>query len=138
MWCLACGGGATEPVRACLTVEASPNLNLYEGQAHAVTLYLFPLTGTLGFEQAGVPDLIGGLNPPGSAGPAIPITVAPGEKRAFEEALPPTAVHVGIVVDYYRDAGDEEGTRRIVVPAHCGWFSTTRVALSPHDVLLEK
>ena len=125
-------------MRACLNVEASPNLNLYEGQPHAVTLYLFPLTGTLGFEQASVPDLIGGLTPPGSAGPAIPITVGPGEKRAFEEALPPAAVHVGIVADYFRDAGDEEGTRRVLVPAHCGLFSQTKVTLSPHDVLVEK
>lgn len=134
----ACAGGAPEPARACLTVQASPNLNLYEGQAHAVTLYLFPLTGTLGFEQASVPELIGGLTPPGAAGSPIPITVAPGEKREFEEALPPAAVHVGIVADYYRDAADEEGVRRVIVPAQCGWFSETHVTLSPHDVLVEK
>lgn len=137
-WLGACGGGVPEPVRACLTVQASPNLNLYEGQPHAVTLYLFPLTGTLGFEQVSVPELIGGLVPPGAAGAPIPITVAPGEQRAFEEALPAAAVYVGIVADYYRDAGDEEGTRRVVVPARCGLFSETKIALSPHDVLVEE
>jgi hypothetical protein len=42
------------------------------------------------------------------------------------------------VADYYRAAGDEEGTRRVVVPAKCGMFSETKVTLSPHDVLVEE
>lgn len=133
---LACGGsGAPEPRRACINVEASPNLNLYDGQAHAVTLYLYPLVGTLGFEQASVSDLLEGASPPGVAGPRVPVTVSPSEERSFEEAFPETAVYMGIVADYYRGPNDAEGSRRAVVPARCG-FRTPTITLSPQDLLV--
>ncbi len=133
---LACGGGgAPEPRRACINVEASPNLNLYDGQAHAVTMYLFPLVGTLGFEQASVSDLLEGATPPGLAGPRVPVTVSPGETRSFEEAFPESAVYMGIVADYYRGPNDAEGSRRAVVPARCGWRAP-RITLSPQDLLV--
>ena len=128
------GGGAPKPRGACIGVVASPNLNLYDGQAHAVTLYLYPLTGTLGFEQASVQDLLEGHSPPGAAGPPVSLTVGPGEQLEFEEALPPSAVYVGIVADYYRAPGDPEGRRRAVVPAKCSLLSTQRISLLPQEL----
>lgn len=128
--------GSPEPTRACLTLEGSANLNLYDGQPHAVTLYLFPLTGTLGFEQASVQDLLEGLTPPGAAGPPVSITVGPGEEREFEEALPPSAVYLGVVADYYRAPGDPEGRRRAVVPAKCSMLSTQRISLLPQELVV--
>jgi predicted component of type VI protein secretion system len=129
------GGGAPEPRRACVKVQASPNLNLYDGQPHAVTLYLYPLVGTLGFEQASVSDLLEGATPPGVAGPRVPVTIGPSEEQTFEEAFPETAVYTGIVADYYRGPNDPEGSRRAVVPSRCG-FRTPAITLSPQDLLV--
>ena len=70
---VACSG-PPKPRDVCLQVLASPNLNLYDGQAHAVTVYLYPLISPLGFEQARVDDLLEGASPPGVAGH----TVTPG------------------------------------------------------------
>jgi type VI secretion system VasD/TssJ family lipoprotein len=134
---VACGGAKMpKPREVCLQVQASPNLNLYDGQAHAVTVYLYPLISPLGFEQASVQDLLEGATPPGVAGPPVPITVGPGEQREFQEAFPQTAAYMGIVVDYYRAPGDPEGTRRAVVPAACGLFSSQSITLSPQDLLV--
>jgi type VI secretion system VasD/TssJ family lipoprotein len=131
---LACASGAPDPVRACLTLEGSENLNLYDGQAHAVTLYLYPLTSKLGFQEASIQDLLEGHQPPGAAGPPVPITIGPGELREFDEPLPPSAAFVGIVADYYRGPGDPEGERRIVVPAKCSLMRTKRIALLPQEL----
>jgi len=132
-----CGGAKMpKPRDVCLQVTASPNLNLYDGQAHAVTVYLYPLISPLGFEQARVEDLLEGANPPGVAGPPVPITVGPGEQKEFKEAFPQTAAYMGIVVDYYRAPGDAEGSRRAVVPAACSMFSSQAITLSPQDLLV--
>ena len=132
---VACGGGPPKPEPACVNVIASANLNLHDGQPHAVTLYLYPLIGTLGFEQASVTDLLEGATPPGVAGKPVTVTVAPSEERAFEEAFPHTAAYMGIVADYYRGPGDPEGTRRAVIEASCGWFPP-KITLSPTDLLV--
>ena len=131
-----CGAKMPKPRNVCLQVLASPNLNLYDGQAHAVTVYLYPLISPLGFEQARVEDLLEGASPPGVAGPPVAISVGPGEQREFREAFPPSAAYMGIVVDYYRAPGDAEGTRRAVVPATCGRFSSQTITLSPQDLFL--
>jgi len=131
---LACAGGAPEPVQACLTLEGSENLNLYDGQAHAVTLYLYPLNSKLGFEEASIQDLLEGNEPAGSVGKPVPITIGPGEQREFNHALPPSAAFVGIVADYYRGPGDPEGERRIVVPAKCSFLRTKRITLLPQEL----
>jgi type VI secretion system VasD/TssJ family lipoprotein len=129
--------GVPEPRRACLDVEASLNLNLHDGRAHSLTLYLYPLAGTLGFEQASVADLLDGATPPDVAGPRVPITVSPGEKRSLEETFPPPAVRMGILADYHRGPNDAEGARRAVVPIRCGWFAP-KITLSPQDLLVKR
>jgi type VI secretion system VasD/TssJ family lipoprotein len=134
----ACGGAKMpEPREVCLEVQASPNLNLFDGQAHAVTIFLYPLVSPLGFQQASVQDLLDGASPPGVAAPPVSITVGPGEQRSFQEAFPQTSTYMGIVVDYYRRPNDPQGSRRAVVPATCGWFSTPTITLSPQDLLVD-
>jgi type VI secretion system VasD/TssJ family lipoprotein len=134
----ACGGAKMPaPREVCLEVQASPNLNLFDGQAHAVTIFLYPLVSPLGFQQASVQDLLDGASPPGVAAPRVSITVGPGEQLPFQEAFPQTAIYMGIVVDYYRGPNDPEGSRRAVVPATCGWFSSPTITLSPQDLLVK-
>ena len=118
-------------------MNASPNLNLYDGQAHSVTLYLFPLVSPLGFEQASVRDLLDGEMPPGVAGPAVLLTIGPGEKRGFREVFPDNVAHVGIVVDYY-GASDSQGPIRAVVPVNCGESSSPRVTLAPQGIVIDR
>lgn len=133
--CSSCNGGGPEPRRACLTVTASPNLNLYDEQPHALTLYLYPLVGSLGFEQASVSDLLEGVTPPGVAGPRVAVTVGPGEQVSFEEAFPEAAAYMGVVAGYYRSPDAAEGSRRAVLPARCG-LRTPEITLSPRDLLV--
>lgn len=125
-----------EPRKVCIRYTASPNLNLYDGQPHAVTVYLYPLATTAGFEQASVEDLLEGATPPGVASSPVHFPVSPGQEGRFEDLFPGTTAQIGVVADYYRAPGDAEGTRRQVVPAKCGFFPPTLV-LSPSDVLLD-
>jgi type VI secretion system VasD/TssJ family lipoprotein len=142
---LACAAGVasqgacastTKPREVCLRYEASPNLNIYDGQPHAVTLYLYPLAATAGFEQASIEDLLGGSTPPGVLSSPVHFPISPGQGGKFEDLFPGTTAQIGVVADYYRAAGDAEGTRRQVIPADCGWFPPTLV-LSPTDLLLD-
>ena len=129
---------ATKPRKGCLKISASPSLNLYDGQPHALTVYLFPLASSMGFEQASVPDLLAGETPPGVVSKPVHLTVAPGEeKRRFEDLFPATTSQLGVVADYYRSPGDPEGTRTQVVPARCGWLRTPSLVLTSKDVYLK-
>ncbi len=132
--CLGCGT-KPEPVEACIELEANPNLNLFDRQPHPATLYLYPLNQRLGFEQMGVNDLLEGKEPPGKVGERIPTVVNPGERRVIEALFPDNTVYIGIVVDYYRAPGSQEGNRRVVLEADCGWGEPT-VVLGPRDVFL--
>jgi type VI secretion system VasD/TssJ family lipoprotein len=127
-----------KPVEACLRVNASPNLNLYDGQPHVVTLYLFPLSSTVGFEQTGVGDLLGGATPPGVEGSPVHVLIAPGEsKKKFEDFFPSSTTQIGVVADYYRSPVDPEGVRRQIVPARCGWWRKPKLRLSAKDLYRE-
>jgi len=132
--CLPACASRSRPTRACVVFSASSNLNLYDGQPHALTVYLYPLASSQGFEQANVDDLLGGATPPGVLAPPSPITIAPGEeKRTFEDLFPSQTTQIGVVADYYRAPGDPEGTRTQVVPARCG-MRKPKLALSAKDV----
>jgi predicted component of type VI protein secretion system len=115
-------------------VTASRDLNLFDGQPHAVTLYLYPLVNPLGFQQLSVGDLLEGETPPGTEGRPVSVTFTPGETRSLEQPLPATAEHLGVVADFYRARGDPEGIRKLVVPARCG-FRTPRVTLTSDQLL---
>ena len=126
-----------KPVEACLRVDASPHLNLYDGQPHVVTLYLFPLSSSVGFEQTSVDDLLGGATPPGVEGAPVHLSIAPGElKKTFEDSFPPATTQLGLVADYYRSPVDPEGSRVQIVPARCGWRKP-KLRLSARDLYRE-
>lgn len=72
VWLAAAACPVSEARRVCLEVVASPNLNLHDGQAHSLTVHLYPLVSPLGFEQTSVSDLLEGKSPPGMAGPSVP------------------------------------------------------------------
>lgn len=134
----ACGGGPPRGNRVCLAIQASPNLNLYDGQAHVVVLYLYPLENTLGFDRATVDDLLGSTTKlAGATGSRLELTVGPGQSLTFDETMPPLTSRVGVVADYYRAPGDPEGTRKAVVDAACGSFGKQKLSLSPRDLALE-
>ncbi len=131
--CLGCKSAAFS--EACIEFEANPNLNLFDGQPHPATLFLYPLNQRLGFEQTGVNDLLEGKDPPGKVAERVPMVVNPGERRAIEEPFPDTTVFIGIVVDYYRAPGSQEGSRKVVLEAKCSWRQPT-VVLGPRDVFV--
>ena len=137
VWGIACAS-TPEPREFCMRVNASPNLNIFEGQAHVVALYVYPLQSSLGFQQLSVGELLTGTSPSGAAGRHLQVTVAPGQELDFKESFPPSTREVGIVADYYRAPGDPEGQRKGVVKARCGWCSKAEITLAPKDLLLKQ
>lgn len=131
-----CGSNPLRPREACLVVEASPSLNLYDGQAHALNLLLYPLTGPTGFEQASIEDLVGGRGVDGLAGPPISVMMSPGEIREVRELFPATTAFLGVVADYYQ-GGETSGNRRALIGASCSLFSSQKIALSARDLLVD-
>ena len=132
---MACGG-TPKPAVFCMEIQASPDLNLYNGQPHVVVLYIFPLKSQSDFERLTADELLGGVTAPGIDAPRQ-ITVAPGQRIPFEETFPPMTTQVGLVADYYRRPGDPEGTRKAVAAAECGMFGKTSVILSARDMTVQ-
>jgi type VI secretion system VasD/TssJ family lipoprotein len=132
---VACGG-TPKPAAFCMDIQASPDLNLYDGQPHVVVLYVFPLKSQSDFQRLTADELLGGVTAPG-IDPPRQITVAPGQRVPFEETLPPMTTQVGLVADYYRRPGDPEGTRRAVVAADCAMFGRTSVTLSAREMAVQ-
>jgi len=123
----------SQPKTACAVFQASDNLNLYDGEPHPITVYIYALSSPVGFEQATVAELLEGDLPNGVLQPPVPITVSPDEKRSFEEMFPTDTSQLGVLADYYRAPGDPEGTRIQVIPARCG-LRKPKLVLSPKDV----
>lgn len=132
---LACGDRTVRDV--CLTIRSGPDLNRYDGQAHVVALYFFPLETSAGFRQTPVEDLLAGNRPPGALAEPISLTVGPREARDWTEPFPALANEIGVVADFYRAPGDPEGTRKQVVPADCGRLGRPTLLLATSDLLLE-
>ena len=123
--------------KVCLVFEPTETLNLYDGQPHSLTIFIYPLSSAEGFGQARPDDLLGGARPPGVLAPPVPFTVEPGEiERTFQDLVPAETTHLGIIADFYRAPGDPEGIRSRVVPARCGLFKPT-IALSSRDLAPE-
>ena len=130
IWLAACATNSCGSSRACLKLEASPSLNLHNGQPHATVLYLYPLENRLDFEQMPVTDLLAGASPAGLMGSRSQLTVAPGEQRDVDLKLPQGTDQLGLVADFYRAPGDAEGIRKAIVNARCG-LRSPRLVLSP-------
>ena len=84
----------------------------------------------------GVDDLLEGGNPPGKVDERVSTVVNPGERREIENQFPGTTAFIGIVVDYYRAPGSQEGSRKVVLEAKCSWRQPT-VVLGPRDVFVD-
>jgi type VI secretion system VasD/TssJ family lipoprotein len=128
--------GKGQPKKVCAVFYASDNLNLFDGEAHPLTVYMYPLEGAAGFAETNVADLLDGELPKGVLQPPVPITVSPSEKKAFEETFPAATTKVGILADYYRGPGDPAGRRTQVVAARCG-MRKPKLVLSPKDIYLK-
>ncbi len=133
-----CAGTTVSPTKkVCIVFEPSETLNLYDGQPHALTVFIYPLSSVEGFEQTHPDDLLAGARPAGVVAPPVPFTIEPGEaERTFQEIFAAETTHVGLIADYERAPGDPEGLRRRVVPARCGIFKP-KVGLSSRDLLPE-
>jgi type VI secretion system VasD/TssJ family lipoprotein len=124
---LGCASGP-EPSEMCLDVDASPKLNLYEGEPHVVVLKFYPLQNVAAFQAADAQDLVNGKKLSGTTGDPWEATVLPGQKLELSEKLPRDTGNVGIVADFF------SGASRAVVPAKCGMFGRPSVVLSASDV----
>ena len=127
------GGGGSKPREACAEFEASASLNLYDGEPHPITVWVYPLSSSSAFGQTSAAELLEGALPAGAVAPAVPLTLAPGEKRSFEEVFPAETQQLGLLADYYRAPGDPEGTRTQIVKARCG-RGKPKLVLSPKDI----
>lgn len=134
---LACSG-TPKPVEACLVITSGTNLHTYDGQPHVLPLYIYALSSSLEFQQMDVTTLLGSdMKPDGVVGGPLELIVAPDQVVEFREALDPKTTQIGIVADYYRQANDPPGQRKVVVEAGCGMFGTPSVRLTPTDLLVE-
>jgi type VI secretion system VasD/TssJ family lipoprotein len=121
------------PVKGCLTLEASEDLNTYESEAHALTVYLFPLVKADGFELADIDELLEGGKPEGVVAPPVPLTLTPGQELHFEEMYPSQTRHFGVLADYYSTPRNPAGRRTRVVPVRCG-LRKPKVSLSRNGI----
>jgi type VI secretion system VasD/TssJ family lipoprotein len=124
-------GGSAEAPRICLDIEASANLNQFEGQPHVVVLYFYPLQNQTAFMAANPRSLVNGDKPGGITGDRWEATVLPGQRVELEEQLPRDTVYVGVVADFYRTPS------RAVLSPSCGIFGGEKLVLSATDLQVE-
>jgi len=121
-------GGSDDPPEICLAIEASGNLNLFDGQPHVVVLYFYPLQNVMAFQATEMNDLLNKVRPPGMTGDVWETTVLPGEQRELRERLPRDTEHVGVLADFYGKPS------RTIVEASCGTFGQDVLVLSASDL----
>ena len=127
VWITGCAG-TPDPPELCLEIGASPNLNLFDGQPHAVVLYLYPLQNVSAFQASDPRSMLNGARPPGMTGERWEATVLPGEQREIREQLPRDTGSVGVIADFYT------GPSAAVVEVGCGMFGGAEVVLSASDL----
>jgi type VI secretion system VasD/TssJ family lipoprotein len=120
--------------RVCVDVEASENLNFYEGKAHSLTVLVYALSDQTGFQAVPISELLAGHVPSGVLEPPVPFTIEPGTTMSLEHVFPAATRSIGLVADYHRlpDRVEEvaqTSERRIVLPSRCG-FLAPRLRLS--------
>lgn len=133
----ACAGSNMKPREACLVLEASPSLNLYDGEAHALNVLIYPLTGASSFREASVDDLVSSRGVEGASGPAISVMMSPGEEREIKETFPPATGFLGVIGNFYQRGLDQPGNRRAVVKGKCSLFGSDKITLTARDLLAE-
>jgi type VI secretion system VasD/TssJ family lipoprotein len=120
--------------RVCIDIHASDELNLYDGEAHAVELRLYPLGERRSFEQLSADELLDGAKPDSLTGHIYTTMVVPGEYRKLRERFPLNTMFVGVLVGYYRGSHEHAGVRTTTTRARCGWFSVPEIVLGPRDL----
>jgi type VI secretion system VasD/TssJ family lipoprotein len=123
------GGSSAEPQRLCLEIQASKELNLFDGQPHVVVVRFYPLDNATAFQATDVRDLVRGAKPAGLAGEPWQTVALPGQKLKVTEPLPKSATQLGIVADYYH------GPSRVIVPSQCD-SDARPIALSDSEIAL--
>jgi type VI secretion system VasD/TssJ family lipoprotein len=127
--CFGGGGSSAEPERLCLEIEASKELNLFDGQPHVVVVHFYPLENATAFQATDERDLLRGAKPAGLAGEPWQTIALPGQKLKLTEPLPKNATQLGIVADYYH------GPSRVIVPTKCD-SDARPIALSDSEIAL--
>ena len=133
----ACAGNSFKPREVCLVIEASPSLNLYDGEAHALNLFIYPMTALSAFEESSIDDLVAGRKVDGATGAPLSIMVSPEEVREVREAFPPATGVIGVVADYYQAGTESSGIRRGIVEGKCSFFGSDTVVLTARDLLVD-
>jgi type VI secretion system VasD/TssJ family lipoprotein len=123
-----CASGPPPPPEVCLSIEASANLNVFDGEPHVVVVYFYPLRNEMAFRQADAAELLDGQRSPGMTGDVWETTVLPGEYRKLRESLPRDTQFLGILADFY------SGPSQTTVKADCPRFGKPHVVLSASDV----
>ncbi|MBW2281807.1 MAG: type VI secretion system lipoprotein TssJ [Deltaproteobacteria bacterium] len=124
---LSCASSPSPP-EVCLTLEASPNLNQFDGSPHVVVVYFYPLQNLMAYRQTDAVELLDGGRPPGMTGDVWEITVMPGATRDLEEVLPQNTRYIGVLADFY------SGPSQAVVEAECPTFGKPTIVLTASDV----
>lgn len=124
--------------RVCVDVEASQNLNFYDGNPHSLTVLVYALSDQRGFQAVPISELLAGHVPSGVLEPPVPFTIEPGAKMSLEHVFPAATRSIGLVADYDRVPDRLEGVaqaseRRIVLPSRCG-FLAPRLRLSETQI----
>jgi type VI secretion system VasD/TssJ family lipoprotein len=138
----ACGGGgflgiggsdeSEGPAKLCLELQASKDLNLFDGQPHVVVVHFYPLQNVTAFEASSVRDLIRGEKPAGLAGEPWQTTVLPGQKLRVGEQLPKDTAQIGVVADYYR------GPSRVIASTTCESETGNVLVLSASEIAIQE
>ncbi len=126
---LGCASSPSPP-EVCLTLEASPNLNQFDGSPHVVVVYFYPLQNLMAYRQTDAVELLDGGRPPGMTGDVWETTVMPGAIRDLEELLPQNTRYIGVLADFY------SGPSQAVVEAECPTFGKSTIVLTASDVLV--
>ena len=120
--------GPGDPPQVCLDVEASVNLNQFEGQPHSVVLFFFALQNQSGFLEGDLNRWVRGEKPAGAIGEPWEKTVLPGQRTELKEQLPRDTPYVGVVADFYRKPSGA------VLEPSCGMFGGGKIVLSATDL----
>ena len=89
--------GGDSPPEICLSVEASSNLNMFDGEAHVVVLYFYPLQNAQAFTSTDPQELLGGR---GALALEIEAEVVDGDAHAPGAEGPQGLLDPGHVFDH--------------------------------------
>ena len=128
---LGCFGAGNEPPELCLSIEASINLNLFDGQPHVVVLYLYPLQNVMAFRSTDAVDLLDSARPPGMTGDRWETTILPGDNQQVRETLPRDTQYIGVLADFYG------GPSKEIVEAQCPTFGRDTLVLTRSDLQIQ-